>query len=179
LLDVGDRRRIVLASALTLVALPFLYTAKRDSRETAPAVAALAPGAGDASAALSSAGSSTTVAAAADAPPSVAASSGPANIAAVQPVTIGVAAPPGPQTSDGLASYKRWGATAGGQGACATRLAPIGTRVVVTNTDNGHRVACRVASNDAPDGVSVVIDTELFLDLADLVAAPIPVSLSW
>ncbi len=55
----------------------------------------------------------------------------------------------------------------------------IGARLVVTNTDNGHRVACRVVSNDVPDGVTVVIDTDLFLDLADLVEAPVPVSLSW
>jgi hypothetical protein len=179
LLDVGDRRRIVLASALTLVALPFLYSAKRDSHDATPAVAALAPGAGDASAALSSADAATTDAAVEDETATPAFLSESPGTTAVAAVTIGVAAPPGAQTSEGTASFKRWTSGSGGPGPCATRLAAIGTRLVVTNTDNGHRVACRVVSNDAPDGVSVVIDTELFLDLADLVEAPVPVSLSW
>jgi hypothetical protein len=182
LLEVADRRRIVFASALTLIALPFLYTAKRDSRDATPAVAAVAPGAGDASAALSaddSAGvldaDASTSAAVAIAAPLTAA---PTTTAAGA-VTIGVAAPPGAQTVDGNASYKRWSSSSGGLAPCATRLASVGVRMVVTNTDNGHRVACRVVSNEAPDGVSVVIDTDLFLDLADLVEAPVPVSLSW
>jgi hypothetical protein len=183
LLEAGDRRRILFASALTLVALPFLYSAKRDSHDATPNVAAVAPGAGDASAALvgdASAAPDTRAdetSAPAD-PSAVRQLAAPATTVA-EAVTIGVAASPGAQTSDGTASYKRWTSGSAGLAPCATRLTVIGVRLVVTNTDNGHRVACRVVSNDVPDGVTVVIETDLFLDLADLVEAPVPVSLSW
>jgi hypothetical protein len=50
----------------------------------------------------------------------------------------------------------------------------------VTNLDNGHLVECVVADRTGvPDDQLIVLDTPDFEQLADLVEAPIPVSISW
>ena len=57
---------------------------------------------------------------------------------------------------------------------------PIGTAVTVTNLDNGHTVKCVIADRTGvPDDRVIVLDTTVFEQLADLVEAPIPVTISW
>ena len=63
---------------------------------------------------------------------------------------------------------------------CGTTRAPFGARVVVTNTDNGFRIACTNVEHQATaTGVVMVLDTDAFLELADLGDSPIPVQISW
>ena len=52
--------------------------------------------------------------------------------------------------------------------------------MTVTNLDNGHTVTCVIAERTGvPDDQVIVLDTPVFEQLADLVEAPIPVTISW
>lgn len=177
MMEAGDRRRMVLAAILTVVALPFLWSAKRDQAggSSAP-IAAIAPG-GD-----------LVDGATLDAPtenisPELvepAYLGGSATTATPAPVQYNVAAPPTGQTKVGRATYERWRVDSGEKHPCSTDLAPYGTRIVITNTDNGYKVACvNVRNRAAGADVLIRLDTDTFVQLADLAEAPIPVELSW
>ena len=63
---------------------------------------------------------------------------------------------------------------------CAAWFLAVGTKVTVTNLDNGHTVTCVIADRTGvPDDQVIVLDTAVFAQLADLVEAPIPVTISW
>jgi hypothetical protein len=62
---------------------------------------------------------------------------------------------------------------------CEITFLPDGTRITVENTDNGKRVECIVNRTGLPPGVTVVLDSALFVELADLSDAPIPVRIRW
>ena len=63
---------------------------------------------------------------------------------------------------------------------CNAPLAPYGTMLVVKNLNNGRSVACsNVMMPSTPANMLIVLHTRLFVELSDLVNAPIPVSISW
>lgn len=169
---------MVVAAVLTVVALPFLWSSKQN--ESGPeSVAAI--GAGATGAAVSAAAPSAD---AADLGASAFLSAPPVDPdASVAPavVTIDVAPPSPANASSGAASYRQFDADVmGADRPCATDQVPFGSRVVVTNTDNGFRVACtNVLTKPLKRGEVVVLDTDTFLELADLGDAPIPVQISW
>jgi len=52
--------------------------------------------------------------------------------------------------------------------------------ITVTNLNNGRQVKCNNVSIEAlRDGSVILIHTDVFLDLADLVDAPIPVEINF
>jgi hypothetical protein len=169
---------LVVAAVLTVVALPFLWSSKQNTSGP-ESVAAI--GAGETAAAVSG-GTSESVSL--DLGSSAFLSAPPADPdASVVPavVTIDVA-PPSPQNaSTGPASYRQFdNDLMGADRPCATDQVPFGARVVVTNTDNGFRVACtNVLTKPLTRGEVVVLDTDTFLELADLGDSPIPVQISW
>jgi|GEM_PF-3769458 hypothetical protein len=99
------------------------------------------------------------------------------------PIVIDIAVPaPKPDTStQGKAGFKRWApGTVGVLNPCATELVPAGQTVTVTNLDNGRSAECFVVgSNGVPRGTDIVIQTEVFESLGDVVQAPVPVELRW
>ncbi len=180
--DPGDRGRLIVATAITVAALPFLWSSKQSSPNR-DSLAAIAPGAAPAvdPAAVAEATAPTTDIAA-TVPAFAVGRPGRAPAAADDGVvTIDVGAPHGDDEATGTAIYRRWKAgLTEAKNPCASPLAPYGARVVVTNTDNGYNLACtNVSTKPLPSGVVIVLDTDVFLELADLGDSPIPVEISW
>ncbi|MEY4361566.1 MAG: hypothetical protein RL391_872 [Actinomycetota bacterium] len=98
---------------------------------------------------------------------------------APQIITVNVPAPPSGTVLTGTASYIRWPQTMGLK-PCATPHALIGAVITVTNLNNGREIKCNNVSIEAlRDGSVILIHTDVFLDLADLVDAPIPVEINF
>lgn len=170
--DVGDRRRLVVATVLTVIALPLLWTSKDSSSPgTQLAVTGASPSA-DLNAPAQSA-AATPVRAFVAEPAS--------SVASTNVITIDVAGQPAGSTATGKASYRNWpnGLTAEKR-PCGTPMVPFGARIVVTNVDNGKKVACvNVTTRPLATGSDIVIDTATFVELADLTDAPLTVEMSW
>ena len=172
-MEVHDRRRLVIAAAFTLVALPSLWLFDRDDP--------------------SSHGPTSVAAAGLDTPEGAgAAATTPSTepekpifldntIPAVAPAVIDVALPqaPGPDEATGKATYRRYDGTTIVR-PCTTYLAPSGATITVTNIDNGLATTCTNTLTMAkPPDADLILDTNVYVTIAALVDAPIPVRLSW
>ena len=178
-MDYPERRRLVLATILTLVALPALWLMSRDEGSVAPNVATAGV--------VVENGTRTDVSDVTD--PST--SAGPSNsggIAAAlgehEPVfldgpsappggvaPIAVPAPPHEEVRLATATYR----STVGRGSCLVRFVPTGTRLTIVNLDNNRRTGCVAIYSPASEVDDVVLHTDTFLELADLTDAPIPV----
>lgn len=169
-MDVHERRRVVLATAFTLVALPAIWLLDRDDPAATPGVAAAglpAPAVEEAQA---------TIETEPELPVFL-----DNTVVVVAPAVIDVALPeaPGANEVTGTAAYKTFPADSGDR-KCAAPTAPTGALLTVTNMDNGLSITCRNTQGvSMPYGVTVGIDTDLFIEIADLVDSPVPVRLSW
>lgn len=173
-MDVHDRRRLVLAAALTVVAMPALFLIDRNdsSGSTAPAVAAAGvptPGADAASDVAENTYEPET--------PVFLDDSVPLQAPAVIDIVIPAAA--GDRQKTATASFQRY-IDPKVVRPCTTTLAPTGVLLVITNLNNGQVTTCTNTMTTAPPpGVDMTIDTDVFVAIADLTDAPIPVQLNW
>jgi hypothetical protein len=182
------------ASCLTLIALPVLLREGQEQRaERPPTVAAVAPRGEALASPLGDETASTTAAnpssnSTASSPPASTPTTDrdpPAFLSSIPPTTanaIVVAVPTEvlANTQSGQATYRRWPPGAKATDPCAAWFLKVGTKVTVTNLDNGHTVVCTVTDRTGvPADGTVVLDTPTFSRLADLIEAPIPVSISW
>ena len=172
----ADRKRLLVATAATMLALPLLVRENRAQQGDRPdAVAAVAPGI-DLAGPLrgGSGGDAATqelVVTVATAPPIV--TTVPAPIEIATPVSTSG------NTMRGLASYKRLSPTPGPR-LCATSAAPRGRTIRVLDIDNGHEITCtNISTKQSVNGKTVLLDTAMFKELADLAQAPIPITVSW
>lgn len=170
-MEVHERRRIVLATVVTIVALPAVWLLDRDDPAPSPAVAAA--GVPTPAAATESESDDTFV-------PEV-----PAfldnTVVVPQPAVIDIAVPDSvnPNETEAMLTYKNYEniqvAT-----PCSTVAAPSGARITVTNVDNGQSITCvNTLGMSIPIGSDMAIDINLYVKIADLVDAPIPVRISW
>lgn len=171
----ADRKRLLVATAATMLALPLLVRENRAQQGERPdAVAAVAPGV-DLAGPLR--GGSDTAA-----PPQAAvtvATAAPIVTTAPAPIEIATPVSTSGNTVTGLASYKRLSPTPGPR-LCATPLAPRGHTIRVLDIDNGHEVTCtNISTKQTLNGSTVLLDTATFKELADLAQAPIPITVSW
>jgi hypothetical protein len=107
------------------------------------------------------------------------------------PVFLGGPAPIAPTGSAAIAYPQMIGQSVTGRATysnlgyaespvCSSIDAPIGITITVTNINNGRRITCtNVFSLLIPAGISMVLHTTVFEKLADVVDAPIPVTISW
>ncbi|MFZ9230701.1 MAG: hypothetical protein ACO29A_08705 [Ilumatobacteraceae bacterium] len=161
MMNSNERRRLMIAAAVTVVAIPVLMIS----------------GGSDSSSDESS--TPTTV---------VVENSEPADPAflpvedstpAPEIITVNVPAPPSGTVIKGIASFIRWPETLGLR-PCATPNALIGSIITVTNLNNGRSIECNnVSIQQLPGDAVIIIHTEVFLELADLVDAPIPVQIAF
>ena len=164
-----DHRRIFLATAVTLVALPALWWANSANDSAAPAVAV----------------AGVEVAAGSDA-----ASTNPdddVELGAAEPVFLDgpssetgagqqVIAVPGKPAIDGILAQATFRSTLPNASTCIVPGLASGSQVIVMNLDNSRSIACTTMST--PDGVDeVVLHTSAFAELADLTDAPIAVEI--
>jgi hypothetical protein len=168
-MDVHERRRVVLATAFTLVALPAIWLFDRDDPPTSPGIAAAGLPAPEVNQAADTVPTETELPVFLD-----------NTVVVVPPAVIDVALPsaPGANEITGTASYKRFDPESDKK--CTAPQAPSGVLLTITNIDNGLSITCRnTLGVSMPYGITVGIDTDLFIDLADLVDSPIPIRLSW
>jgi hypothetical protein len=184
------------ASCLTVAALPILLREGSQQRANQPTVAVVAPG-GQALASPLDSSSSTTVAADRAAPalppppeaPDTTTTEAPASFLVGAPttpdtagsITIAVPAPASETTQTVTASFKRWAkGSTWASDPCAAWFLKVGTRVTVTNLDNGHIATCTIVDRTGTAKSDVIVlDADIFAQLSDLVHAPIPVRISW
>ncbi|MCB0999263.1 MAG: hypothetical protein KDB40_08205 [Acidimicrobiales bacterium] len=169
-MDVHERRRLVLATAFTIVALPAIWLFDRDDPAATPGVAA----AGLPAPVVSE--SPVTITTEPELPVFL-----DNTVVVVAPAVIDVAIPDakGPNVIEGSASYKRFPPETGDR-KCSAPGVPSGVAITITNIDNGLSLTCRNTNGVAiPYGIAVGIDTDLFIQIADLGDSPIPIRLSY
>ncbi len=167
-----QRRRVTVAIVVTVLAV----------------IVSLASGTGDDSGDTSgdnSGGSSTDVTAELTDEPGTTSPADPAFLpgpnAADAPeiITVNVPAPPTGTVITGRASFIRWPQTLG-LAPCATPHALIGAKITVTNLNNARSVECdNVSIESLGGGNTIIIHSDVFQEIADLVDAPIPVEIEF
>ncbi|MFM2115284.1 MAG: hypothetical protein RI908_1025 [Actinomycetota bacterium] len=173
---VYERRRIaVLAVVTTIIALIFATSGGSSDSQ------------GDGTAASSTVETTTTSTPldnAAAVGPLADDSSKPVNLdgpLAQQPTGTAPIAYPGPGEMNrvtGKASYVRFPDY--NSAICYASVAPLGVEVTIVNLNNGRSLRCtNVFAVTLPSGADVVIHTPLYLQIANLVDAPLPVTVSW
>ncbi len=163
-----DRRRVVVACVLTLVALSTLWVFSHNS------AASSSNGAGGG---LPLPTVPPTTAYRPSPPLFVGGDPNP-----VQPGVVPIAVPPAPGPNDVLAkaSFHRYVGLVGF--SCTTALAPDGATMTITNVDNGQKIVCTNTTQAGvviPAGTDLVIDTALYVSIGDLADAPLSVRVSW
>lgn len=164
-LSATDRRRITLVALLTLVTVPAVVFFTRGEPQAEVATVA---------AAGVDLGSDMTTTTESPAPVFL---EGPAGIA---PTGTAVIAYPSEDNVGitGLATFSSFNGAP--STVCNAPIAPYGVKLVVKNLNNGRSIACsNVMMPSTPADVSIVLHTQLFVELSDLVNAPIPVSINW
>jgi hypothetical protein len=170
--DYPERRRLLLAAVLTLVALPALWLMSRDDGSGAPNVAtagiAVAAGGGTEGTDPGSSGSDTTLG---DAAPVFL---GGPKVEASGIAEIAVPPKPRQEVRDAKATYR----STLTPGTCLVPFVATGTTLTIVNLDNNHSTTCVAIYSPASEVQDVVLQTSTFLELADLTDAPIPVEFS-
>ena len=176
-MNVYERRRIaVLAIVTTLVAIPFVAASGSSDSGADTAV--------ESTTTIESTTTSTPLDNAGAVGPLADDSSKPVNLdgpLAQQPNGTAPIAYPGPgemNRVNGKASYVRFPDY--NSAICYASTAPLGAEVTIVNLNNGRSLTCtNVFAVTLPSGADVVIHTPLYLQIANLVDAPLPVTVSW
>jgi hypothetical protein len=184
----SDRRRLVVAVAITLIALPSLWLMSRGGDSGAPNVAtagmAIAPAHGSAPERREET-TGPAVTPAPTAPTTVADPMGrvaagylapPVSTPAPGPVAIAVPAAADETSVVGEATYR---SSITDATACVVPGAPLGVTVVVTNRNNNRSITCRAIPPSAGPAGGIVLSTSSFAAIADLTDAPVPVDADW
>lgn len=159
-----ERRRLVLAATVTVIAFPALWLIEGGGADDSPS----------------------TTAPADDVRPDDSSDPGAPvfiddSVPAVDPAVIDIAVPeaPGARESHGRATFKRY-VDAPVTRPCTTTLAPPGVTLTVTNLDNGLSTTCtNTRFVSIPPGADIALDTTVYVAIAELVEAPVPVRLTW
>lgn len=166
-----DRRRLFLATAVTLVALPALWWANTSADSAAPnvAVAGVDVGTGP------------------NEPTSAAELSDSTELGSVEPVFLGgpssktgagqqVIAVPAKPSVDGIMARATFRSSLPNAESCIVPGLGVGAQVTVINTSNNRSIVC-ITIPVPEDARDVVLDTATFAELADLTDAPIAVEI--
>ncbi|MCU0260674.1 MAG: hypothetical protein MUE78_06615 [Ilumatobacteraceae bacterium] len=167
-----DRRRIAVATALTVVALPSLWLMSRDTSSGAPNVASVGvpieapaePARTDAPEPLDAMGDAGT-----------SYLDGPAASVVQEPITLAVAGLPDPTSAELSATFNQNVAI----GTCLLAPGSYGRRVTVVNRDNQRSYECRVVTTALIEPGTIVLRTDAYTSIADLADAPVPVTIDW
>ena len=163
--------------AATVVALPLLFKETRKAQQERPSPIAAVNAGGDLAAPLR-----TNVEANADDSASTAATEPLASTSSTSEIVIAVptTTPPGQNNTVGKASYQSLTGSSLWARPCTFPGAPVNSTVRVMNLDNGKLTSCTVVSNRPPsNGMTIILDSNVFRDVADLLEAPIPVRVIW
>ena len=166
-----ERRRLLLATVMTLIALPALWLVSRDDSSGAPNIATagvVIENGTRADAADLSTGDDDDVAGLGAHDPVFL--EGPA----AQPGAVGDIAVPAPPSEEVRLASATYRSTVGRR-SCLVPFVPSGSQLTIVNLDNNRRTTCVAIYSPASEVEDVVLHTDTFLELADLTDAPIPV----
>jgi hypothetical protein len=159
-----ERRRLVLAAAVTIAA-PALWLFEGDSADDSGTASADA--------------TSNLFPSATDDPGVPVFLDNPSPVVAPAVIDIAVPEAPGSREVRGAATFKRY-IDPQVERPCTTVLAPPGIVLTITNVDNGLSTTCtNTRSTSVPPGADIAIDTDVYITIAELVEAPVPVRISW
>ncbi len=159
----------MLATVVTLLALPALWWINQDDDSGAPNVASVGVEVGDGSDPAPGAEPADDAAEEATEPVFLdGPSSGNAGVA-----EIAVPAPPAEEPIIGTASYS----STISSGVCLTNIARAWSEVTVVNLNNNRSITCQVARAPLTQTTDIVLHTRRYNSLADLTDAPIPVEI--
>jgi hypothetical protein len=164
-LTLQDRRRITLVGLFTLLVVPVVvFFTRGEPQAEVASVAAVGVEVGTEVTSTSAALAPVFLEGAAGIAPT-----GTAAIAYPSADNVGVS---------GLATFSSFNGAP--NTVCNAPIAPYGATLVIKNLNNGRSIACsNVMMPTTPANISVVLHTRLFVELSDLVNAPIPVSINW
>ncbi len=171
---------MVLAAAVTALAIPFLIR----SGSTGPQTAVATVQGGDVAAGLRSEPSQSSVP---STTPDIAFLNGPATTLEAAPILIGVPAPKSATEIEGKVGFQvvppLWRelprpCIAGKTGAGA--VLPVGGNITLVNLSNNHTTTCIVAVHrDIPPDQVLQLTESIFNELGDQIDAPLTVRISW
>ena len=189
-----DRRRFLLATALTLIALPALWWANQQSESGAPnvATAGIDVGNGSDSGTVPAdpvIGQTVVVEPNTTTPPAITevTTTAPADPSA--PIflegprgAVGgggaqIATPAAPTVAH-ISTSATYRSTISPSSTCLASSVETGTVITVVNLNNGRSVTCVATRVYSADDTGLVLFTDTFAQIADLTDAPIPVEIS-
>lgn len=184
--DFAQRRRVFLAAAVTVVAVPAAFLLGRGGADgdttpttlVSPIVSAAGPGA--------------TVEASTAAAGAIAGSPHGGTIDQVLGTTPtgylgGTVAPDAndtpmirvPRPRDAVYGSATFSESIDRTTSCIIPQVPMGTEVTITNLDNSRSVKCQVVAVAAAQLADVSMHVEAFARIADITEAPVPVEITW
>jgi hypothetical protein len=181
--DYGQRRRVALALAVTVIAAPAAFLLNRSSGDDEPAttgtvdtvVGTVAPAGGTspATAVAPVTESPDETDALGTSPPGyLSGTTVPGDVDAAQ-----IAVPRLPESVKGLATFS---SDIDSTLRChANAEVPFNATITVTNLDNSRSVQCVSSIGGAPPETTIVLATATFAEIADLTDAPVPVQITW
>jgi hypothetical protein len=176
-IESADRRRIAVAAAVTLLALPLLIKENHGASREGGVAAVLPAGVAGAARQISAAEDSgstiaTTVPEVGGSgwtgegpPPTAAPSNG-------QPTG-------NDRFEDGRATFHTYDRTAFGTHSCSHATLPYDTTITITNTDSGRSTWCVVRSRSVSANRVIDLDAPEFAQIADLASGVVPVRITW
>jgi hypothetical protein len=181
----ADRRRLTAAIVVTLIALPAIVKANRDS-PSASSAAIVAPNNAADVVARDIVGSRTSGSVASSPTTDAAQSALVPRNSAGDGSTPPTAQPSngGPlghdRFEDGVATFHDFDDARYGARSCAHRTLPLDTTITITNTDTGRSSWC-VVRGTGPTSQDRLIDLDaaVFAELADLTDGAAPVRITW
>lgn len=166
LLSTFERRRIAVAAILTVLVLPLLMINNGDETQTAEVAVTTTTEVGSGLNESSEDGSLEPIILGG---PSPIVQDGSAQIAYPASSLIGTQA---------IASFSNFDNAP--DIVCYFPEAPLGIKISVQNLNNGRTTTCtNVFRTSLPSGATMLLHTKVFESLANLVDAPIPVTVSW
>jgi hypothetical protein len=179
--DYAQRRRVALALAITVIAVPAAFLLNRNSGDDAPATAGtqgtlvgtVAPAGGSVAAAAPVTESADATDALGTAPAGyLSGTTVPGDVSAAQ-----IAVPRLPESVKGLATFS---SEIDSTLRChANAEVPFNATITVTNLDNSRSVQCVSSIGGAQPDTTIVLATATFAQIADLTDAPVPVQITW
>ena len=183
--DYGQRRRVAIALALTVILAPAAFLLNRSSDDTPDAASAITLVGGVQIDGQPTATDTNQAAGGADGP----AGTDPMGttpfevlIGTVPPVDddpATIAIPRPGQVVRGTASFTR---SIANPTVCQIRdlaTIPFQSEITVTNLDNSRSVRCEVSVGGRADDYDVILSADAFLQIGDLTDAPLSVELTW
>lgn len=175
-LDVTDRRRLAVAAAFTVIALPAIWLFTRGEANSGAGAPTIAAAGVDSPSADGSTASADEVDAMGENSPIFI--DGPTTPPKPAVIQIVIPAAVEGDFTEGGATYKS--NTTAAPDTCSAPAAPFGAVLTVTNRDNGRVLQC---VNRAPIGLTAGLAIQLnptqFSEIGQLVDAPIPVRVTW